>query len=248
MPPRQAAGVRKGRIKWKRVALLACLLACIALLVWVYFYTDTLNVDQVEVRGNSRLEAWYVEMLSGLNSHDRLLTFDRGRVVSNLLADPWIKEVRVLKGYPNRVILEIKEREPVAQVLTEAGYCLVDEEGVLVAASPTPWPAYTILEGLPVEGLAVSDTIPGEAFTQEMEVYTLMDEVMRARTAYVLPDPEHGMVLVSREGVQIYLGDLEDLEKKLQIAFLILENELKEYKQLAYIDVSNIANPVIRPL
>ncbi len=240
--------MRRGRVKWKRVALLACLLACIALLVWVYFFTDTLNVDHVEVRGNSRLEAWYVEMLSGLNTHDRLLTFDRGRVVSNLLQDPWIKEVRVVKDYPNGVVLEIVEREPVAQVLTEAGYCLVDEEGVLVAASPTPWPAYTILEGLPVEGLAVSDTIPGEVFAREMEVYALMDEVMRARTAYVLPDPEHGMVLVSREGVRIYLGDPEDLEKKLQIAFLILEDELKEYKQLAYIDVSNPANPVIRPL
>lgn len=248
MPPRQGDAARRGRVKWGRVALLAGLLACAGLLVWVYFYTDTLNVEHIEVRGNSRLEAWYVEMLSGLNSHDRLLTFDRGRVESNLLQDPWIKEVRIIKDYPNGVILEIEEREPVAQVLTEAGYCLVDGEGVLLAAGPTPWPAYTILEGLPVEGLAVSDAIPGEEFQREMEVFGLMDDGMRARTAFLLPDPEHGMVLVSREGVSIYLGDLEDLERKLKIAFLILEDELKEYKQLAYIDVSNPANPVIRPL
>lgn len=230
------------------MALLACLLASMALMVWVYFYTDTLNVERVEVRGNNRLDARYVDTLSGLRSSDHLLTFDRDRVVSDLMRDPWIKDVRVLRKFPNRVIIEIEERTPVAQVLTEVGYCLVDEAGVLIAASPTPWPAYTLLEGLPVEGLVVSDTIPGETFQYEMEVYRLMDEKMRARTSYVLPDPEHGMVLVTREGVRIYLGEREELERKLEIAFLILQDELEKYPQLVYIDVSNTSNPVIRPL
>ncbi len=200
------------------------------------------------MRGNERLEAWYVEMLSGLSSRDRLLTLDRRRVESNLLREPWIKGVRIVKDFPGGVILEVTEREPLAQVLTESGYCLVDEEGVLVDASPAPWPAYAVLEGLPVEGLAVSDAVSGEVFQREAEVLGLMDDGMRARTAYLLPDPGHGLVLVSREGVQVYLGGAEETERKLKLAFLILEQGLEKYGQLVYVDVSSPANPVVRPL
>ncbi len=244
---RRPARRPRARIKWGRVALLFGLLVSIVLLIWVYFYTDTLHVDIIDVEGNSRTEAAYLERLSGLGSTDNLLTFDRDKVISNLMREPWVKEVRVLKDFPNRVVLVVTEREPLGQVLNEAGYYLVDESGFLIATSSSSWPAVPLLEGLPVEGLAVSDTITGDEFAEDLEVFRAMDENMRARIARLIPRTSHGMVLISGEEVQIYLGDLEDLEKKLETAFLILDEMLERYGHLSYIDVSSPVNPVIMP-
>ena len=104
-----------------RVLLLLGLFGSIALLVWVYFFTDTLHIDDIRVEGNQRTEAWRLDVLSGLSSRDNWLTFDRGRVISNLMQEPWVAEARVRKEFPNRVVLVIREREPVAQVVTPAG-------------------------------------------------------------------------------------------------------------------------------
>ncbi len=246
--PRRRGRRRHGRIKWLRVLLLLGLFGSIALLVWVYFFTDTLHIDDIRVEGNQRTEAWRLDVLSGLSSRDNWLTFDRGRVISNLMQEPWVAEARVRKEFPNRVVLVIREREPVAQVVTPQGYCLVDENGFIISASPTPWPAYPQLEGLSVEGLAIADTIPDGAFADEMEVLDLMDDGMQARTSSIVPDPEHGMVLVTTGGARIFLGDDQDLEKKIDTAFLILDNVLKKYGRIDYVDVSSPANPVIMPL
>lgn len=246
--PRRPVRRPRVRVKWGRVALLLGLLVAVALLVWVYLFTDTLNIDDVCVEGNSRTDAAYLERLSGLCSTDNLLTFDRGKVISNLLQEPWVKEVRVRKDFPNQVVLVVTEREPVGQIANETGYYLVDESGFLITASPSPWPSVPLLEGLPVEGLTVSDTVSGDEFAEEMEVFGAMDTDMRARIARVIPRTNQGMVLVSGEDVQIYLGDLADLEKKLQTAFLILDQMLERYGRLSYIDVSTPDNPVIMPL
>jgi cell division protein FtsQ len=246
--PRRTVKRPRARVKWGRVTLLFGLLASIAILAWVYLYTDTLHVDIIDVEGNSRTEASYLERLSGLSSTDNLLTFDRGKVISNLMQEPWVKEVRVRKDFPNRVVLVVTEREPLGQVAGETGYYLVDETGFLIAASPSPWPDVPLLEGLPVEGLAVTGTVTGDEFAEEMEVFRAMDETMRARTARIIPRTSHGMVLVTGEDVQIYLGDLADLGKKLGTAFLILDEMLVRYGNLSYIDVSSPANPVIMPI
>lgn len=245
---RKRSGRRRTRIKWLRVLLLTGLLASIALLVWVYFFTDTLHVDDIRVEGNQRTEAWRLDVLSGLSSRDNWLTFDRGRVISNLMQEPWVAEARVRKEFPNRVVLVIREREPVAQVITPAGYCLVDEDGFIISANPTPWPAYPQLEGLQVEGLTIADTIPDGVFVDEMEVLKLMDDRMQARTSHIGPDQVHGMVLVMTGGARIFLGDNEDMEKKIDTALLILDDVLKKYGRVDYVDVSSPANPVIMPL
>lgn len=247
-PPTRPVRRTRARIKWGRVALLFGLLASVVLLVWVYFYTDTLHVDNVDVEGSKHTDAAYLERLSGLSSTDNLLTFDRGEVISNLKREPWIREAWVRKDFPNRVVLVVTEREPLGQVLNETGYYLVDETGFLIASSPEPWPATPLLEGLPVQGLAVSDTVTGEEFAEEMEVFESMDGTMRARIVRLIPRTNHGMILVSGEDVQIYLGDLTDLEKKLETAFIILDEMLERYGNLSYIDVSSPANPVIMPL
>jgi cell division septal protein FtsQ len=245
---RKRDGRRRTRIKWGRVLLLTGLLTSIALLVWVYFFTNTFRVDDMRVEGNQRTEAWKLEILSGLSSSDNWLTFDRARVISNLMQEPWVAEARVHKEFPNRVVLVIREREPVAQVVTAEGYCLVDGGGFIISASPTPWMAYPQLEGLSVEGLTVADTITDQTFKDEMELMKLMDDQMRARTSFIFPDPEHGMVLVTTGGARIFLGSNEDLEKKIGTAFLILEDVLRKYGRIDYVDVSSPASPVIMPL
>ncbi|MCX6620053.1 MAG: FtsQ-type POTRA domain-containing protein [Acidobacteria bacterium] len=80
----------------------------------------------------------------------------------NLLAIPWVRDVRVMRIWPDRVEAEIVERVPAAfvQVLGAPGqaarFAMIDEDGVLLESSSAAQFRLPVVVGLPVDaGISV---------------------------------------------------------------------------------------------
>ncbi len=102
-------------------------------LLAVYVPPSFLRVGEVAILTTQRhLSDLDLIRLSEVKKGDNLLTLRLGRVRANLLRYPWVKEVRLSKQFPSRLLIWMEEHEAVALFDHEAGekgFYLIDREG-----------------------------------------------------------------------------------------------------------------------
>ncbi len=235
------------KISGRKEALLVLLLSSIALLIWVYFFSGTLNINEIEVRGNRRLETSYIRALSGVGENTNLIWANSGAIISSLKQDPWVEEVRVSKKFPSRLVLEVKEREPVFQIHSNLHYYLVDENGFVISAEERSWPGLPQLFLPQALELEITSVLEGEDFHSAEEVLEHLPERLRPLLVAVSVTPEGRVTMHTGPGYSIILGPIEDLDRKMELAVLIVEEVVGKYRNIEYIDLSIPENPVIKP-
>lgn len=72
------------------------------------------RITSVALAGASQLKRDEVLALAGVDSNSSLLCLDPATARARLAGNPWVAEATVLKLYPGRLQIEIKEREPIA--------------------------------------------------------------------------------------------------------------------------------------
>ncbi|MCM8557563.1 cell division protein FtsQ/DivIB [Sphingomicrobium sediminis] len=115
-----------------------------------------MNVRTIDVKGVERMESEPVYQIA-LGQRTRALPLvDVGAVRSDLLAFPYVKDARVSRRYPDTLVIDIVEREPVALWQGRDRLFLIDNEGV-------------ILERVPVAELPDLPLLIGEGANQQYE-------------------------------------------------------------------------------
>jgi cell division protein FtsQ len=129
-------------------------------------------VKAVDVEGSERLTPEEIRSVSGIRSDLNLVFLDTDEITRRLESHPWIRNATVVKRLPDRVLVKIQERKPVA---------VVDIEGDLSYMDP--------------EGEVLGQVRPGEAL--DFPVITGMGkEVWHARSATGGRDVQQALVLL----------------------------------------------------
>src|SRR5579884_358005 len=90
------------------------------------------RISEVSLTGERELSRERVLAIAGVTGHSSLLFLDPATTRARLLGNPWIAEATVLKLYPGRLRIELKERKPFA--LWQQGgkvYVIADDGTVL---------------------------------------------------------------------------------------------------------------------
>jgi len=86
-------------------------------------------VERIEVAGQSQLSVDDVIAASGLGPGQNLFRIDARRAVAGIEALPMVRRAELVRAFPNRITLQVEERQPF--VLVHAGgFHWVDEQGV----------------------------------------------------------------------------------------------------------------------
>ncbi|MBC7229457.1 MAG: FtsQ-type POTRA domain-containing protein [Actinobacteria bacterium] len=242
--PRPCGGRKGGGAR--TVILSVLLVAAFGCLLWVYTATGVLNVREVEVSGNRRLDGSYLRVLSGITPETHLLKMDVKAVERALLTEPYVEEVRVSRRFPATVLLTVREREPAGFVRQNGRCVLVAGDGtVLESLEQAP----TGLAEIRASGLPL--LVPGEKVDAE--------DLLRVASLLLSLDPElggmvsaagcsNGALYLEACGTRVFYGDLSELERKNSIACLALGELAGRYGSLEYIDVSFPDRPVVKPV
>jgi cell division protein FtsQ len=104
-------------------------------LLFVYAYsclmsTSCFKVKEVSVRGLKELTEKEILTLAAIPSQQNLLALNTEALVKRVSANPWVKNVYVGRELPDRLVLEVRERTPVAMVKRASDLYLMDNEGV----------------------------------------------------------------------------------------------------------------------
>jgi cell division protein FtsQ len=134
------------------------------------------------------------------------------REVARRLSDhPWVRSVSVRKAFPDRLVVRIEERRPVAMVNLDTLY-YVDAEGSpfkrLTAYDPKNYP---ILTGFSREDLLARDAVTLRNFRKTLELLRMAEAgPLRQNLSEVHFDAQDGYTLVTRDsGLQLKVGSTD---------------------------------------
>jgi cell division protein FtsQ len=93
--------------------------------------SDRLRVARVDVRGSRFLSEGEVRELLGPAVGENILTLDLQALKTRLRASPWVADATVTRTLPDELLVEIRERVPLALAEADRLY-LMDGDGTLI--------------------------------------------------------------------------------------------------------------------
>ncbi|TKJ27895.1 FtsQ-type POTRA domain-containing protein [Blastococcus sp. CCUG 61487] len=201
----------------RRVLTLALSGTLLVVLGWAVWSGPLLAVRSVQVDGVTTLPAELVRETAGVDRGTPLLRIDVEGARAAVADLPQVESVSVTRGWPDRVVITVEERTPLA-VVGEAGRrSLVDARGVL----------FDSVSGEPPAGvvpLAVADPGPDDEETAAaLVVIAALPAPLREQVAGVEAPAVDGIVLQMVDGPTVWWGSAEQSADKARILEALLE-------------------------
>lgn len=142
---RNSVEVRRNRLKRNsgkiyREALSACaLLAAVVVTASAMIFfsnfllsTNMFLLERVEVKGCERLTEKDVITAAHIRPAQNLLALRTDAIAARIKTNPWVKEVRITRNFPNTVAVTVTEKKPVALAQRMSELYFIDEEGSVI--------------------------------------------------------------------------------------------------------------------
>ncbi len=238
-----------GRIRRRRwvVGTLIGILAIVALLGSLYYFTGIFYVKEIEVTGCNHLNPDYIRALSGISTETRFFGVNGGEVEKALKSEFWVESVTIKRKLPLKLILQVKERTPWASVTMIGRLFSVDSSGIVLEELPAPDPALPMILGLSSRPVTPGDSVDDEIFATCRGVLQSLPQALHARFASLASTPSREVTLVTLEGMQIIYGTPTDEQTKNEAIRALLQDPAVDLAGLEYLDVSVPDHPVIKP-
>jgi hypothetical protein len=191
--------------------------------VYILVASPLFKVRQVEIRGAALLED--AEITQHVPLGGSLWVFPKDQAATALREHPAVEDVRILRGLPNGIRIEVSERQPRAIWITGDSAALLDERGrVFLTYSATSLPGEDTAIGRALVGLPKVHDVSGlEAKSGEQVASTLflqfIGEVSRLQAELL---PMHSMdhfevaattydvKMITTSGMSVSLNSLGD--------------------------------------
>ena len=233
----------------KMVKILALSLACLATVfgsLVITIRSEFLDVDQIEIRGLTRLTFNEIANSLEFGMNSRLVGLKISESEEVLTKLPWVEIARVDRSWSGLVVVNVKERRPIALALSAPSkWVLVDRNRAVLTgalANPSSYPRLSGVRAASEPGtfleedsgalLAILEAVPQELYENIEAIYRDSRSDIRIRL---------------RTGENIAMGDDSRLGAKVaSLATMVVEVREGELRG-AFIDVSVPDLPVVRP-
>jgi len=199
-----------------------------------------LSVSEIEVLGVVRSDAEARVAASGVGEGALLLWVDTGAIERSVRSDPWVRDVRVEKVWPDRLVVEVAERRPLVWIEGVLGWMLVAADGTVVERAPEPEP------GLLQASVALPDVDPGvqpvdPGWHEIVEMALVVEDALGGTMVLEMRGAEMWTEVL---GHQVRLGHPIDLADKARTLLAMIGQELPEG---VTIDLTSPARPALVP-
>ena len=212
------------------------LLLALGWLTYQAFATEAFYVYEARVVGNQLVPAEEIYQNSGLEGMS-IFWINPTQVEATIVSLPNIKEARLHCGLPNRVTIEVVERQP--QVIWQQGEkrYWVDEEGTVLPARGELTEA-TVIVNLDERPVQPGDRVDPQVIAGAQKLRSLLPELTTVQYA-----SHTGISFQSEQGWPIYLGQGEDMEQKVAIMKALLQEIAAKGVHPQFIDLRFKGSP-----
>jgi cell division protein FtsQ len=112
-------------------------------------HSDFFQITAMRIDGNRMASKEQITVLSKVDIHSNLMAINATQVQSLLESHPWIARAEITRDWPNRLVINIKEKKPVAIVNRPTGLFYLDNKGhIIAAANPSQELDFPVITGL----------------------------------------------------------------------------------------------------
>ena len=207
-------------------------------------HSDFFQITAMKINGNHMVSKEQITILSKVDIHSNLLAINISQVKSLLESHPWIAGAEIIRNWPNRLVITVRENKPVALLSRKTGLFYLDNKGhIIAAASPTQELDFPVVTGLEnfIFNTASSDPIP--AILQDaMKLLQLS-----SRNNSILPEQNISEIHITDNGsiilylleraFPIYMGKDGDISTRFYRLVKVLRNlyKTREFSSVSYI-------------
>jgi cell division septal protein FtsQ len=252
---KEEGGERFQRIVKKviRMAFQLLLLSFFLLIVhWVYIHLlgdPYFRVREVEVEGGRKVPQDTLLSLTALEGMPNLFSVNLKEVVRRLESHPWIEQVRVRKVFPNKILIQIEERKPMAIIQLEELYYIDIKGEIFSPVMNKDEYNYPYLTGLTRQGLEKDPLEAKGLIMKALELLRMIDQEKvppLEEISEIHMEKTFGIRCFNKtEGVEVKLG-LENFGEKLRRLFLVWSDLRKRGFSAASIDCSDFKKIVVQ--
>lgn len=220
-------------LTWRYVVAAVVMLALVVGGVWLVFFSRVLAVGHVEVVGEADLTEQEVRTAATIPSGEPLARLDLQAIRLRVESLALVRSAEVTRKWPDTVVVDVQEREPVAVVEIGGELRGLDVDGVVFQRFRSQ-PAR-----LPRVELAAD---PGQdALREAAAVVTALPGDLAGKVDHVEVGSVDQISLVLRDDRTVIWGSAEQSELKGEVLAALLERPGSTY------DVSVPGQPTVRP-
>jgi cell division septal protein FtsQ len=234
------------------VLLLLSLLGAAGFVVYRFSLSDYFELKKLVVTGVSDGVAAEISALTKLepNQGVNLLFVREQSVRETVLKHPRIESATVLKRYPNALMIEAHEREPVAVVACGALY-LIDREGYVLDTATNldrSQSQFPFITGVNADQIVFGQPIPTKAVCRALDLFACLKEIsppVSKALSEIRIGRDEELTLVLSGGVEVLFGAGEFADRL--SALDLFAQKHRDFESLQYIDLRFENQIVYRP-
>jgi len=219
---------------------------------WIYAHLledPYFRVKEVKVEGGRKVTKETLLSLTVMEGMPNLFSVKLKDVVKQLESHPWVEQVRVRKVFPNKILIQIEERKPMAIVQLEELYYIDTQGEIFSPVGEKDEYNYPYLTGLTRQVLEKDPVEAKRLISKAMELLriALQEKVPPLEEiSEIHMEKTFGIHCFTRsEGVEVKLG-WEDFREKLRRLSLIWSDLKKRGCSAVSIDCSDLKRMVVR--
>ena len=219
---------------------------------WIYVRLlgdPCFRVREVEVEGGRRIPKETLLSLTVIDGMPNLFSVKLKEVVERLESHPWIEQVRVMKVFPHKILIQIEEKKPMAIIQLEELYYIDTKGEIFSPVGDRDEYNYPYLTGLTRRILEKDPVEAKRLITKALEILRIagqeklppLEEISEIHMEKV-----YGIDCITKaEGVEVKMG-WEDFGEKLQRLSLIWADLRKRGFSAASIDCSDLERMLVK--
>jgi hypothetical protein len=223
---------------WPWIAASGILIAGAA--AWA-LHSPWLSVDRIEILGAERADVASLVAATGIDRGAIMIWVDTGEITEAVLADPWVRDARVERVFPDRLVVEVLERQPAVWIEGTTAWMLVAGDGTVLSVAGEP--DQTVLRAY----LVAPDRPPGDhpeeaAWSEVVGLARVLDPPLAAEARLLLEGSE---LWLEVPGHRVRLGAPVDLGDKALVLQELLQDQSLPFG--AIVDLVAPRRPAVIP-
>ncbi len=251
---------RKNRLRRRLIGALGESLSALFLLLtvvvltaaFIYTYSSLLSapyfeIREISVRGLKELTEKDILTMANIQPRSNILAVNIDAVMKRVSVNPWIKNIYVGRELPNRLVLDIRERTPIALVKQAGNFYLMDVDGfVFKKLSRTDEVDLVIVNGVNIQNKTrsplLTDALKLLSMLSQNDQYAFLGTVSEVQVHDVF-----GLSLLTDKGLHLKLGRDNFAGKLHQLNLVLADLEKRGTKNgHLFVDLADISKVTVQ--
>ncbi len=240
--PVHAVGKKKKFIFWQSFFFIFVML----LAGYVLLQSPFFIITKITVEGNNKVTAGEIVQMSGLVTGLNIFKADLPTASAKVKVLPMIKEVNIIRDFPDTIVIKVVERKPVVLVVIDDNFVELDAEGYYLRQGNVAATGLPVVTGVQLQAAGPGKKVTGKSLNAALQVVQALTGQLRDNLSEVHVNNVGLVTLYTLDGIECRLGTAEDAAIKGDYFLQVIEDLQEGNKNIEYVDFSIINSPVVK--